>query len=300
MDTHFTYRIPENLKSLNQGDILHKTHDICELLEDVHQHYLKDDYKYFIVLTQSCDLVLRKNGNCKARYITLAAVRPLDTAFDRELHACQKHYFESVGGMCSLDYKARIYQFLEKVFNNNHTEYFYLHEDETVAFPESCCAFLRLSIAVRADEHYEKCLNAKFVELTEEFRAKLGWLVGNLYSRVGTKDWVPDNCTTPEFRKLINQQLERKVLWIEKKRLNKLKRHLKDNSVDITKLSQDEIRMIVEEVHIPSITDKKKSILKSIESIISKSNIIKDGANISRVISRIDTDEVFSSYFKLP
>ncbi len=50
------------------------------------------------------------------------------------------------------------------------------------------CAFLALSVALKI-EHYDLCLAAKIAQLTGEFQAKLGWLVGNLYSRVGTKEW---------------------------------------------------------------------------------------------------------------
>ena len=44
----------------------------------------KPDYRYFIVLTQSCDLVRRNGGRCTSPHVTIAAVRPLRVAFERE------------------------------------------------------------------------------------------------------------------------------------------------------------------------------------------------------------------------
>lgn len=50
-------------------------------------------------------------------------------------------------------------------------------------------AYLKVSIPLKSGEHYDKCLKAKRIELADEFKAKLGWLIGDMYSRVGTTDW---------------------------------------------------------------------------------------------------------------
>lgn len=47
--------------SLCQGDILEKTDDLIAILKEVHPYFLNESYKYFMVLSQSCDLV-RRNG----------------------------------------------------------------------------------------------------------------------------------------------------------------------------------------------------------------------------------------------
>src|SRR6266567_6106288 len=90
--THWTYKSPEG--DLCQGDVLKKTDVIRAVLEQVHPHYLKDDYTHFVVLTQTCDLVRREGGRCGSRYITLAAVRPLEVAVRRELLKYQKSELE--------------------------------------------------------------------------------------------------------------------------------------------------------------------------------------------------------------
>ena len=45
-----------------------------------------------------------------------------------------------------------------------------------------------MSIALKAAAHYDVCLKAKIAQLDHVFAAKVGWLTGNLYSRVATPD----------------------------------------------------------------------------------------------------------------
>lgn len=60
-DIHFTYKEHMEKDSLCQGDILEKTDDLIAILKEVHPYFLNEAYKYFMVLSQSCDLV-RRNG----------------------------------------------------------------------------------------------------------------------------------------------------------------------------------------------------------------------------------------------
>lgn len=82
---HFTYSEPQG--DLKQGDLLRRTSSLEDLLRDVHPHYKeKQANKYFIVLTQSCDLVRRTSHDpCKSRHLSLAPVRPLSLLLERYL-----------------------------------------------------------------------------------------------------------------------------------------------------------------------------------------------------------------------
>ena len=62
-DVHFTYKRSPDAASLCQGDVLKKTDELMKILKDVHPYFQNDGYKYFMVLSQSCDLV-RRNGQC--------------------------------------------------------------------------------------------------------------------------------------------------------------------------------------------------------------------------------------------
>ncbi|MER3422422.1 MAG: hypothetical protein C4293_03515 [Nitrospiraceae bacterium] len=216
----FTYRRPSS-SDLLQGDLLAKTQEIQELIRPIHPYYLKDDYTHFIVLTQSCDLVRRKNQPCKARYITLAAVRPLDVVIQREI---EKHQdpFHGAGMLCSIKFRWDLKKFLERLLNNE-PEYFYLQPEPVLGFADPHCAFLRLSIPIKAAPHYDPCFRARILSLTDVFQAKLGRLVGNMYSRVGTEEWVPTVERERDFEERIFEMLDRACKWVDEKRLAKAK-----------------------------------------------------------------------------
>ena len=116
-NVHFTYKVAPDMQSLCQGDILKVTDGLKKILEEVHPYFLNEQYKYFMVLTQSCDLV-RRGGACKTPYITLAAVRAFDDLFERLL--TKGRYAEKINGFLLMDnkYKDRAYQLLERLFHS--------------------------------------------------------------------------------------------------------------------------------------------------------------------------------------
>lgn len=210
---HFTYCEPDR-RLLRQGDILKKTPELLALIEKVHPHYANSDYLYFQVLTQSCDLVVR-DGACKTRYITLAAVRALDLVVQRAINEfADKETFQGKL-VCSERHKLALTDLFQKLFNNNDTQHFFLQAAPEFGLEIDCCTQLHLSISIRAYEHFDLCLKAKILELRESFRAKLGWLVGNLYSRVGTEDYVPGAIPDAEtFNAFVINRMENYVVWV--------------------------------------------------------------------------------------
>lgn len=249
---HFTYVAPQASESLEQGDILEKNDEIKDLISKVHPHYLKEDYTHFILLTQSCDIV-RSRNRLKARYLTLAAVRPLSLVLAREVEKEQKHALEKGANCVSSAKRGNFQDFIYKLLNNNNSDYFYLHSEPSFGFSEPSCAFLRLSVAVRADEHYDKCLKARKFSLENTFKAKLGWLVGDMYSRVGTPDWVPDYTTRQEFSKLVGDLLDGACQWVD---ANKLDRAKKLYQAENGSQSKDQLRAFIENTEPLSKRDK--------------------------------------------
>lgn len=214
MGLHFTYKDPDR-SSLKQGDILKKTPELLALINMVHPHYANDDYLYFQVLTQSCDLVRRNGENCKTRYITLAAVRSLDLVISRVLEKFKEKIDFEGKLFCSDMHKRMLEDFVNKLLNNNDTNHFFLQAATEHELDRDCCTQLHLSISIRAYEHYDVCLTSKILELQENFRAKLGWLVGNLYSRVGTDDYVPSAIPDQEqYKEYVNNLLDGYVAWL--------------------------------------------------------------------------------------
>lgn len=187
MPTHYVYDATKTTE-LCQGDILSRTPALVALLDEYFPYYSRHrDYIYFMVLTQTCDLVSRDGAPCNSPYISLAAVRPIK---DVVLMEASKHQPVKLQETNIVGNKARekLAMFLESLMDNNKAGVFYLHVDFDVGITEPCCAFLQLSVSFRS-VHYDKCLGAKIAQLKEPFQAKLGWLIGNMYSRVATTEW---------------------------------------------------------------------------------------------------------------
>ena len=234
-DGHFTYRALDS-STLKQGDILEKTSDLCNLFKKYHSYFERDQYVYFIVLTQTCDLVQRGDGP-KSNYITLAAIRSFEDFISKEIANFPQTELEKKGGILNQKHQAKLFDSTKKLFNNNHHEFFYLHEQNMLNFP-SGVAYLRLSITLKI-EHYDVCLAAKRLQLREDFTAKLGWLLGDLYSRVGTQDWVPNPYSEKEFNNWINKTIENNCAFVSGKRLQKLSRRF--DGVDLSSVKKIDI-----------------------------------------------------------
>jgi hypothetical protein len=280
LECHFTYCPPAG-NNLKQGDILNKTSGIEEILRDAHPHYLREDYTHFLVLTQTCDLVRRDGKNsCKTRYITLAAVRPLALVLKREIRGYQDE-LTGAANVCSMSHRTKLMQFLERLLNNNEPEYFYLHEDAALGFPESSCAFLRLSIGLRTSDHYKVCLDARVASLMKSFQAKLGWLIGNMYSRVGTEDWVPEHDTSKDFQKRIAYLLDSTCPWVDDEKLKVAKRTA---SAELLTKPLEEIRAHITNAEV---TPKRDRVINSVLQVLREFNVVNDDALEKQIRTRL-------------
>jgi hypothetical protein len=94
-------------------------------------------------------------------------------------------------GIFTRDRRKDAEEFLHRVLNPNEqvNGWVYLHPDAEAGIGEPPVAMLRISISLRAAEHYDTILKARCGSLDTEYRNKLGWLTGNLYSRIDTADW---------------------------------------------------------------------------------------------------------------
>ena len=184
------YQNSPPLDTLEQGDILQKSPALEALLAKYHPHYAQHpDNKFFTVLTQSCDLVPRAGG-CSARYISLAPVRPLKTVLKREFDGKLENVGLGAQPFATHRVRNAFEQFLQRLFNNNEPPFFYYEAAHTRGIYEEMCAMLALPISLKP-EHYTTLVEAKLAGIADVFQAKLGWLLGQMYSRVGTPDIEP-------------------------------------------------------------------------------------------------------------
>jgi len=202
------YFEPIDRSELMQGDVLQRTPELNAILQTVHPHYNDLKNRYFMVITQSCDLVERKSGYAKAPYIALAPVRSIDLVIDKYIVDFQKSGINTEVPIIREKFRNKLSEALERLFNNNDPHYFYLDATNT-GLSVDCATFLRLSISVKTPLHFDTCRSAKILQLTPGFQAKLGWLVGQLYSRVATDDWDVD-----ELRQKKNKIVKDVAAWI--------------------------------------------------------------------------------------
>ncbi|EAQ33484.1 hypothetical protein NB311A_00285 [Nitrobacter sp. Nb-311A] len=173
--------------------MLRRTSAINDLLQAVHPHFHNHPKNScFLVLTKSCDLVPRgRDRQCKAPYIVIAPVRALDAVVQKHLDELNSADVKAALPVVGNRAKSKLSEFMQRLLNNNESGYFYLDAEDT-DLPEDSVAFLNLSIAIKTNHHLQTCIDAKVLQLTDTFQAKLGWLLGQKYSRVGTPDMDAD------------------------------------------------------------------------------------------------------------
>lgn len=292
---HFTYRSDLG-GDLQQGDILKRTPELEELLRDIHPHYFQNkNNQYFIILTQSCDLVRRDGISCKARYISFAAVRPVTALVENQIER------NAVSGLipdipvCTLQSRNKLGQFLQRLLNNNEPGYFYLHHEPTHGLPDDYCAFLRLSVAIKSDLHYEKCIEARQLGLDQTFQSKLGWLVGQMFSRVGTKDWAPK-----ELTKIVREHLGDAAIWVDDRSLKQLTPHLEKWRLDHPEQELDQEQLID---MIDSMPNRKELVLNRVHELIKSSKLFErllgdeiiDENDLERLIKKLRSDQILTN-----
>lgn len=291
MAPHFTYEPVLSKAELMQGDVLERTPDIDGLLSEIHPHFFKrKNNLFFIVLTQSCDLVQRSaSGGCKAPYITIAPVRPLESVIERHLQQLAAPAVMAELPVLSSKAKSKASEFLVRVFNNNEPGYFYLDSEET-ALPCDCVAFLNLSIAIKANEHLQKCLAAKILQLTDVFQAKLGWLVGQMYSRVGTDDF-PHEVATQKTKLALKDA----ALWVEDGKVSAL-----EMAYASLQQAQPGVPMTVEQVKeaISRAKTKKQEVLERTAVVIDKALGDSHGELAQKLRKRLESDAALSQLLR--
>lgn len=226
---NFIFKPPEgaHFDALRQGDLLLRTARVREALSQGHQHYANHPaYTHFLVLTQSCDLAVRVGGRFRAPYITICAAKPLSAYLDKKLADAFAERDPIRVGRSAM-YKGAE-GVIKRLISNTSEEVFFLDALVAPSVSEPLCAFLQLSIALKA-EHYDALLKAKQAEMTDIFSAKVGWMTGNLYSRVATPDLYETDPAMAEAyeRQLIDDLLQQNTEWLDTRQVKEYRKQLK-------------------------------------------------------------------------
>ena len=275
--------------NLQQGDILLRTSKLASKINEAHEYYSSaSDYHYFMVLTQSCDLV-RRGNKVKAPYITLAAVRPLSILMDRIL----SRYLSSIDDfplrVCKRENETQTKQYLERLLHNTEDRFFFIRKDENRGFAQDYVVYLTLSIALRVD-HYDACLESKIAQLNDVFQAKVGWLTGNIYSRVGTPDFEEHEAKPEEFKEsFFEEVMYNNVVWASPEQI----KHLKDLSRARKPTTEQEAYELVGEVKTDAVY-----LAERIANQLKQKGLLTDSVEeIERkVVNLLAGDRVFKRY----
>lgn len=293
---HWTYKEPheQEASTLEQGDLLEKTPELIEILKKYHPYYATHaDNLFFMVVTQSCDLVLRNGSECKSRYISLAPVRAVKAVLKREF---DDKLFNSEPGAqpyASVKTKTTIEQFLERLYNNNEPSFFFYEQNPTAGVSEPMCGILSLAISIKS-EHYQTCFTARRLSIKDEFQAKVGWLIGQLFSRVGTRDWP-----TLEMKAKVAASSEKYALWVNESdvaALNKQCAQAKQENPDAVIDAKQLVALI------SGLPKRKEIIINAILAAATQVGIFpplpaKD-PNRRKLRQALENDPTLSGYFK--
>lgn len=289
MAIHWAYKDPHLDSQLEQGDVLKCTSALIALLRDYHPYYADNPLnRFYMVLTQSCDLYTRGAAGRKTKYISIAPVRPLPAVIEHEFGEKLTRVDQVLYGSTRLE--AEVQRFLERLFNNNEPSYFYLESEPTRGFSESMCAMLPLAISFKA-EHYQTLLDAKIIGLEDSFQAKLGWLIGQLYSRVGTRDFSAA---------IVSDRAQKEAnalgLWIDGTKYDAFEealRGLKAESPD------KQITLKVVEDLVRGLPARKSQVIEAILDIALRSGVAENPSNARFKLRRgLENDTKFATYFR--
>lgn len=246
----FIYRNLDHLKTdaLSQGDIIVRNEEIANTIGQAHQYYATaSDYTHFVVLTQSCDLV-RRNGKFNAPYITIAAAKPFQKTVTDFLASQSRNIKGSEFQFHPISALGKVKQLLERHLHNTESEFFFLPQSGHQNIDEDLVVFLRLTIALRKD-HYDAIAASKIAELADVFQAKLGWLKGNIYSRVATPDLEDRGINSAQTKKDFYDKYipQGEMIWLSALQSALLKKRVLEDGRKIDReLNTNEVLDIIE------------------------------------------------------
>jgi hypothetical protein len=275
--------------NLSQGDVIAKSDAVIHRIGQAHQYYADaPDYTHFMVLTQSCDLVKRQ-GDFKAPYITIAAAKPFSGTIGQFFEQQSKNVKGAEFSFHSSSLIGKAKQLIERHVNNTEPEFFFLPKSGHPSIPEDIVVFLRLTIALRK-EHYDALAQAKIAELADVFQAKLGWLKGNIYSRVATPDLEDRGLNAAEVKAgFYDQYIPRdKTVWLSALQAELLRKIVSNKRRELDRdLSSDEVLKIIED----EIPEDIEIIANNIVDRLKKNKLLEGDEEAEKKFARVISNE---------
>ena len=283
-------------QGLQQGDIIAKSAAVVGVLEKAFPDEALAKASAFIILTQSCDLFRRGKKSCRAKYVNLATISPLeDNLFMLLDDICDKVCLEAekpISGLYLLKDKNKAEQFIERVLNQTEERrgLFYLPPLAEAGIGVHSIVNLQVNAPVRI-EHYDFLISNAKGRLGIEYQHRLGWLVGNLFSRVALpefdkseKDRIIKEMLTPE-------EGEAGPFWVSRDSIAEAQR----KGIGINGKKNREVYDLLESLK-PN--PPKERALERIRVIVREEADISSEDILKRISDRLNQDGVFHSSIK--
>lgn len=252
---HWTYTNFGTKEDLQQGDMLFALPEDCLSLKSIDTFFTVEQIRGYLVVSQTCDLVRRPklNAECINLAVILSLAHVLQNLFASKLGYLQAGIFNESNREDTLD-------FIAKVVNQNEwaRALFYLHPDLEAGITVHSVALLRFVVPIPTTK-YDRLLKLRCGRLTTEFQNKLGWMTGNLFSRIGVPDWKEKVGEVKE-NELVNDILalgfpHDAPMWVNEKAFNKVvERHS-----NVSLLEYPELQSLIEQHSPPSTLEKVAS-----------------------------------------
>jgi hypothetical protein len=160
---------------------------------------------------------------------------------------------------------------MERIINQNENSLglFYLHPDLDSGITVPSVAILRVAISVSAAQHYFTFKEARVGRLSKLFEPKLGWMVGNLYSRIGVPDWKEkaNGDIEESIIKDILAPLRKEPIWLSRDLYKKI---LKQNPDFETLTITEQEKIIIQNLPKPPKDKLLEIIAETVRNVVPK------------------------------
>ena len=272
--------------SLLQGDILKVDGQFREYFDEFYPAIKPSDGKiqYVMILTQSCDLVKAEKRKPKLSHINVCLVRRLDSVIKRLISDDIKPLEVGNKKILARDALDQLKDKLSKLLNNTDQKtHFFLPKQSP--FKEDMVAVLPLSFSFRTD-HYDLLIENRVLGIKPEFQAKVGHIIGQLYSRIGTPDLHDFGWNDKTTRQYINLLLDHSNLQQvpDKSYIQYIKENVTDGLTNVD--------LLIEEYEALKISKSFQPLMKNIKTHLMR--MFEDSEKIHSLLASATDKKILS------
>lgn len=285
---------------LQQGDILDKSPAILSALGKVFPEDLISKTNAFIVLTQTCDLMRRNKKPCKAKYINLATVSPLEDSIimllDDICDRASLNAGSTISGIYISKDKYKAEQLIERILNQTEEDraLFYLPPQADAGIGVHSIVNLQVNAPLKVD-CYDSLVGNLKGRLKNEYQNRLGWLVGNLFSRVAIPEFDINEKKSIIKDFLTPKDKESGPFWISRDAITEAQ----SKKIEMNE-NEKTIRELYELLEAQKPSSSKEKAMKRIISIIKEEEGTLSESKLQRISDRLNQDAVFGNYIRRP